>query len=269
MQPSANRFTIQMNGAVLAGDVRGQGYPVVFIHGFSGSRILWDDVWLTARGSGRHLIRYDLRGHGESGYGNERYRHSDDLAGVLDFLGLDDCDLVGASLGGAIALNFALDWPGRVRRLLLLSPGIVAWEWSGGWHSRWARIRKHAVAGRMDLARRCWRDHPLFASINDLPHAADRLATSIEYYSGVHWVKELESPALPDLDRLSSLTSDVTLISGNQDLEDFLLIGDLIEAMVPKVHRSVMWNAGHLLSLERPAETLAIIRKFLQEPRKS
>src|SRR3546814_7968339 len=103
-------------------------------------------------------IRYDLRGSGQSVASDDKpFRHASDLHALLDAMGVECCDLLGVSLGGAIALNFALDHPRRVRRLVLVSPGITAWDWSDEWRTLWAAItdaaRSVGVARAREIGR--------------------------------------------------------------------------------------------------------------------
>jgi 3-oxoadipate enol-lactonase len=101
----------------------GQGRPVVLVHGLGMTRAMWDWQWpaLTRR---FHVVRYDLLGHGESDKPRTAYslgRFADQLAVLLDGLGLERAALVGFSLGGMIVRAFALAHPERVSALAVLN----------------------------------------------------------------------------------------------------------------------------------------------------
>jgi pimeloyl-ACP methyl ester carboxylesterase len=246
------------------GEGEGEGEAVLLLHGFAGDRRLWDGFG-SELAQKRRVIRYDLRGFGESVDLDQRpFRHARDLAALLDALRIDRCALVGVSMGGAIALNFALDHPERVRRLALVSPGIVAWEWSEEWRSAWRPIVDAARAGNLAAARELWWRHPLFDTTRADPQAAAKLRESIDAYSGSHWAHgDNEEPAMPDVDRLGLLTPETLLLTGTADLTDFRLIADLIEAVSPNVRRIEYDGAGHMLHLERPETFAADMRAFL------
>jgi pimeloyl-ACP methyl ester carboxylesterase len=256
--------TVDVPGARLMLQMQGSGENVVLLHGFAGDRGLWDGFWpdLAQR---RRAIRYDLRGFGQSvALSPAPFRHSRDLAALLDALGVETCSLVGVSMGGAIALNFALEHPDRVRRLVLVSPGIVAWEWSEAWRSEWAKIVEAARDRSLDEARELWWRHPLFHTTRAIPGAAAKLRQSIEAYSGSHWAHgDNEEPAMPDVDRLGELAPETLLLTGSEDLPDFRLIADLIEAVAPNVRRIDYDGAGHMLHLERPEAFAADVTRFL------
>jgi len=256
--------TIPVPGAVLVVEAQGEGAPpLVLIHGFGDDRHIWDRL-SAALSQRRQVVRYDLRGFGDSvEHGNAPFRHSRDLLSILDTLGIPQCDLLGASMGGSVALSFALDFPARVRRLILISPGIVGWEWSPAWNDRWALITEAARKGEMASAHDLWWNHPLFETTRANPAAGECLRRSISRYSGRHWVADNEQPSLPDLDRLPALAVPTLLLTGSCDLPDFRLIADLIAGAAPDVSRFDVEGAGHLLHLERPQEVIIRIAEFL------
>ena len=160
-------LTIEGAGTGFHAQLRGSGACIVFLHGFAGDLHTWDGVWAEL-GESLPALRYDLRGFGRTPAGDDKpYSHADDLLAVVEGAGIEQADLVGVSMGGSIALNFALDHPGRVRNLVLVSPGLVAWEWSEEWLSRWRPLINLAVAGKLAEARRLWWQHPLFATTRD------------------------------------------------------------------------------------------------------
>jgi pimeloyl-ACP methyl ester carboxylesterase len=107
----------------------GTGPPLVLLHGFGSSLYTWDG-WVRQLAGTRRLIRLDLPGFGLTGpvpdgdYRAERYVRV--VAALLDRLGVDRTDIAGNSLGGRTALMFALAYPERVRKLILVDAGGFA-----------------------------------------------------------------------------------------------------------------------------------------------
>jgi len=96
---------------------------VVLIHGLAGASALWDPISQALRPYAR-VIRYDLRGHGQSASPHGRWTLSDfvaDLLCVMDRHDVQKTSLVGFSLGGLIAQRFAIDYPEKLRKLAILS----------------------------------------------------------------------------------------------------------------------------------------------------
>lgn len=262
MATSEIASSIPVPAGELRASQRGAAPRAVFIHGFSADLHTWDGVW-AALGDALPALRYDLRGFGRSrGEEGASFDHAEDLAAVLDAAEIDVADLVGVSLGGAIAVNFALDHPQRVRRLVLISPGLVAWEWSEAWRSLWRPIVERARAGAMDEARRLWWQHPLFASTR-ASAAAPQLRDTIMRYSGAQWLADHHRPRLPDVERIHRLDTPTLLLTGERDQADFRLIATLLEASAPHLTRIDHAGLGHLLHLEDPAACAVELLRFL------
>lgn len=108
-KPSAGMA--EVNGASLYYEVQGKGLPLVFISGGGVlDRRCWDDQFLVFS---KHfkVIRYDVRGIGKSSRPAGPFSHSDDLQALLKFLGVKRAHLVALSVGGAIAIDFTLEYP--------------------------------------------------------------------------------------------------------------------------------------------------------------
>jgi len=234
---------------------------VAFIHGFGGNLRTWNPIWDILPNE-RSYLRYDLRGFGESiALSDKSFRHVDDLLALLELLSIERCDLVGVSMGGSIAIHFALEYPEHVRSLSLISPGLTAWEWSDAWRALRQPIVAAAREGRMQDARALWLAHPLFETTR-MSAAAAMLAEEIAAFSGAQWVEDHEMPALPDVDRLHLLDLPILLLTGGRDFSDFRLIADLIEAAAPDVSRYDEPALGHLLHIESPAECCERLTRF-------
>jgi pimeloyl-ACP methyl ester carboxylesterase len=115
------------DGLVLAGEVSGDGAPIVLVHGLTATRRNVVQGSRHLLGRGRRLIGYDARGHGESAPAPrpDAYEYADlagDLEAVLDGVGVDRAVVAGSSMGAATAVRFALDRPERVAALVLITP---------------------------------------------------------------------------------------------------------------------------------------------------
>jgi pimeloyl-ACP methyl ester carboxylesterase len=108
---------------VLFYEVAGQGTPVVLIHGGQMDRRMWDPQFELFAKSFR-VVRYDVRGYGRSATASLPYSDVDDLAALLDDLKIPKAHLVGLSLGGRIAIDFAVVHPERVASLVAVAPGL-------------------------------------------------------------------------------------------------------------------------------------------------
>ena len=98
--------------------------PVLLIHGFSSSTLVWSRVFLRLAEEGFRVIAVDLLGHGYSGKPRRtEYTIKSQarmVTGFLDALGIARADIVGSSYGGAVAATCALDYPERIGKLIMV-----------------------------------------------------------------------------------------------------------------------------------------------------
>jgi pimeloyl-ACP methyl ester carboxylesterase len=257
----AGAFTVTVEGATLAGERSGEGLdrpgPLVLLHGMAGERQDWNRL-LAALPQAYPVLRYDLRGFGQSPSDDREYSHTDALLALLDAQGIERAPLLGLSMGGGVALNFALSHPDRVSRLILISPAMVGWEWSAEWKALWRGVCQAARDGDMALARERWWQHPMFAVVRQ-SEVADELRHAIASYHGSQWIRDSQRDELPDVDRLHTLAMPLLLLTGEHDVADIRLIADVIAAAAPDVWRIDYAGAGHMLHIERPGEVAAAI----------
>jgi pimeloyl-ACP methyl ester carboxylesterase len=254
---------IAVSGATLVGERRGtESSPLVLVHGMAGARQDWDRL-LSALPDDLSTLRYDLRGFGQSAEQTDMpYSHTDDLLALLNAEEIGQAMLVGLSMGGGVALNFALTYPERVSHLILISPALVGWEWSDEWKELWRGVTTAAREGNMALARERWWQHPMFAKVRT-SEAARELRHSIEHYHGNQWIRDPQRDERPDIDRLHTLSVPTLLLTAEHDVSDIRLIADMISAAANNVTRIDFAGAGHMLHIERPQELVKAILAFL------
>jgi pimeloyl-ACP methyl ester carboxylesterase len=116
----------QVNGINLYYETHGAGRPLILLHGGLGSGEMFGPILPTL--AERHqVIAVDLQGHGRTADIDRPIDirlMADDIAALIDHLGLDKSDLVGYSLGGGVALQTAVKYPAKVRRLVAASANI-------------------------------------------------------------------------------------------------------------------------------------------------
>jgi pimeloyl-ACP methyl ester carboxylesterase len=103
--------------------LEGNGETLLFIHGLSDNLVYWEFLAANLRNDFQ-ILRYDLRGHGDSELGRDEIimdTYVEDLHSLINDLGIDNVNLIGFSLGGAIALGFAVKYPEMVSSLVLMS----------------------------------------------------------------------------------------------------------------------------------------------------
>jgi pimeloyl-ACP methyl ester carboxylesterase len=112
-----------VNGISLYYEIHGTGEPVVLLHGGLGAIEMFGDV-LTLLAQDHQVIAVDLQAHGRTTDVDRPLRFetmADDIAALVRYLGLENADVVGYSLGGGVALRTAVQHPDVVRKLVLVS----------------------------------------------------------------------------------------------------------------------------------------------------
>jgi pimeloyl-ACP methyl ester carboxylesterase len=123
--PGAGQYA-EINGLHLYYEVHGSGRPMVLLHGGLASGEMFDPI-ITTLSEHHRVIVPDLQGHGRTADINrpiDMRLMADDVAALIDHLGLETPDLVGYSLGGGVAFWTAVKYPDRVGRLVMASANI-------------------------------------------------------------------------------------------------------------------------------------------------
>jgi lipase len=241
------------------------GPPLVALHGVRGHGGRW--AGLADELPGLRVVAPDLRGHGRSG-GEAPWtleRHAADVLATLDEQGLGRAPVLGHSFGGAVALHLALLAPERVSGLILLDPGI--------------ELRPEVAAARAAAAL----TPPDYGSPAEAvvdraqtwpPAARDLAAREVE--SHLHragdgrWRWRFSVPAV--VTAYSELARPA--VTPPPGVPTLLVVAEQHDAVHPDYpdacraalgdrFRLVVLDCGHLIPLERPADTGRLIREFL------
>ncbi len=256
-----------VNGTRLHYEVAGSGSPLVLIHGHGLDARMWDDQFVPFAAHSR-VVRYDLRGFGKSApVGESPYAHEDDLAALLDHLGIARAAILGFSSGGGVAIDFALAYPTRTRALIVVDAALGGHAWSEEWRTRWKSLRQTSRTGDMHAANELWIAHPLFAPANEQPVVAARLRQMVMDYSGWHWGNRDPQRGAdpPASERLPDIAVPTLVILGERDLPDFHSIADRIAEHIPEARTIILPGVGHMANMEAPERFNAEVLAFLAD----
>jgi pimeloyl-ACP methyl ester carboxylesterase len=250
----------------------GSGTPVLLLHGLGASIYAWRKNIARIAAAGYRVIAFDNRGFGFSdqprtGYDNAAYVHL--TVALLDSLRLSDAVLVGHSLGGAIAASVAIEYPQRVRGLILIgSAGLGAREPLLFRVARWPIVGSVAMAlrGRGVTARllRSTYADPKKVTERDVdqyyaPVARDGYGRALRAV-----LREFRFDALGE-GRLDHITCPTLVLWGELDRWVPLALGRAFAAAIPRSALVVVPQAGHSVQEEAPDEVNRLVIKFLNE----
>src|SRR6201986_3548349 len=113
-----------VNGIKVYYEVYGEGRPIVLLHGaFYTIEMNWSQL-IPELSKTRKVIAIEMQGHGHTPYSDRKLDFAtlaSDVEGVMDYLKIDSADVVGYSMGGSVAYQFAVQSPKRLRRLVIIS----------------------------------------------------------------------------------------------------------------------------------------------------
>jgi 3-oxoadipate enol-lactonase len=257
-----------VNGATLAYDDHGAGWPIIFLHAFPLNRGMWEgEIKGLLQQSGYRLVALDWRGFGESeitGDISTMELFADDVAGLMDILGMQDAILCGLSMGGYAAFAFLRKYPRRVKGLILADtrPGADTPE---------------ARANRENVARLA--ETQGTTAIADLQLPRLIAEETRQHHPGVEArIRQLIDQAMPrgiaaasrgmalradSNDLLMSINVPTLVIVGEQDALTTPAVAQEYAARIPNARLVTLPHAGHLSNLEQPEVFLQVFKDFL------
>jgi pimeloyl-ACP methyl ester carboxylesterase len=263
-------FEIEFDGALIRGEADGFGIPVVFLHSGVTDRRMWAEQLRELAEEGYHVIAYDRRGYGETETPDVPFNHLVDLEAVLDRLSVHAAIFVGSSMGGGLAIDFALEHPERTIGLVLVGTAITGAEP--------AEIPEEAAdledaldyaqeRGNLDTVNRIeahlWLDGPLSESgrVQGEPRELF-LKMNAQHLNQ----PELTEEELPDdaTDNLSAITAPTLLVVGELDLPDIVARHEDLSEELENAFAVVLEDTAHFPSLERPDLFNPILLEFLE-----
>lgn len=243
-----------------------EGAPVIALSNPLGLNLsIWDKV-VEALSPDFQIIRYDPRGHGRTSQPTKPTNHPEltgDLIAILDALNVPKLHaLVGLSMGGIVALNVALHYPERVRKIITCNcPAFSTAEQKKEWDSGVAIIKERGISSIAEEAvsrwfTTEWKENPgnqsMFKSIQDAftntaPNVFVTYSRVVDNYEYVEPAKSLKVPCL--------------LVCGAQD-STLLSMRDL-EKAIPNTRLEILDHCGHLPMIEQPESYIEILKMNL------
>ena len=262
-------------GGELAYDEDGRGEPVLFIHSAIADRRMWEDQ--SAHFSRDHrVVCFDLRGFGGSSPASGEFSYTDDIHSLLTHLRISRAFLVGCSMGGAFAIDFALAYPQMVSGLLLAAPGL-----SGGVEAPFEPDEKSAFEydeKKSEKITEAWSNGDRSEAVELLRQlwcsaltgpSLDLFRTMVEENSAEVFENQsmkLATNPPPAYVRLGEIRMPTTILIGDQDNPSSPVFARRIARGIPRARLVNVPGADHLVNLSTPkafdVELTAALRKL-------
>jgi len=255
-------------------EIAGQGQPIVMIHAGVADSRQWNNEFkhFTA---GYRVMRYDMRGFGKSEPVEGDFSHLQDLTALLDTLQINQPAIImGCSMGGSLALDFALTQPSTVCALILLGavPGGLHLDEATPAKLVQAEAAYHANEGNLDmlaeLSTQVW-----FDGMGREPAQVDPAMRSLAYemartslaHDAKRLGKRLPDSTIPAVQHLSEMAVPALIIVGEHDTPFLLAAADFMQKELPSAQKVIMDGAAHLANMDHPHELRRIVSAFLKQ----
>ncbi len=258
----------ESDGAKIYFESAGTGAAIAFIHAGVADCRMWDPQFeLFARKF--RVIRYDLRGFGKSEMPDGLYANRRDLRNLLQHLGVEKAALVACSMGGATAIDFALESPERVTAIVPVGAGVSGWnQWSDAMIRHFGEFMRLAKNGDLERARemdaKLWLDGPSRDPSRINPSYRERARQlhkdNFSLTRLLHPEEEIKPPALG---RLGEVKAPTLVMVGDSDAPEVIAVADRLAADISGAKRVTIRDAAHLPNLEHPDEFNGIVMEFL------
>jgi len=244
----------------------GEGEAVLLIHGHTLDHRVWNEMSPELVGEGLRVIRPDLRGHGGSARPESGYHLSDhaaDMEALLDAVGVRTAAIVGFSLGGGIALELALERPGRVGALVLVAPVMPDRPFEPAFMDNLKQVARSARGEGIEAAMLGpWLQSPLLAASLERPGVREQVTEMVRDFPGAEYLAARRDAVARDWtvpDRLGELRCPAHVVVGARELPGFTAFADEAWNGIPGAAKTVVDDAGHLLPLEAPEALVEVI----------
>jgi 3-oxoadipate enol-lactonase len=258
---------LTLNGARIHYEREGSGLPVIFLHaGLADSRMWASQADFFARDF--DVIRPDTRGYGASELPVGSWSAIEDLLAMMDALHLKPAHLVGCSMGGGIAIDFALEHPERISKLVLVGTAIGGYEFTPEdmrvFEKASAAQKAHDYEALNDAMLELFLDGPhrrpgyVAKEIRELVHDMNERAVRVDLERS----PEMEADP-PAIGRLADITAPTLVVVGDVDVSTVLGNADRLAAEIPNARKAVIHDAAHLPNMEHPEKFNRLVRDFL------
>jgi 3-oxoadipate enol-lactonase len=259
---------VQLNGARIHFRRSGAGFPVVFIHAGVADSRMWEPQ-ATELGNHFDVITPDMRGFGESELPAQPWSPTADILALMDTLGLRQAPhLIGCSIGGRTVIDFALEHPDRVSKLVLVGAGMSGQPFDDENEHLYAEVAAADKAKDLVALNEAQMNLWLVGPGRTPAQVDKRLRDLFLDMNGRSLQNDFESAPMQMLDppafgRLEEITAPTLVIVGDHDLPEIQKTADLLVSRIRGARKAVIHDAAHLPNLEHPEKFNRLVLDFL------
>lgn len=260
MKPSESGYA-PVNGIKVYYEVYGEGRPIVLLHGaFMTIAGNWGEL-IPELSKTRKVIAIEFQGHGHTPFSNRKLSDTtfaSDVLGVMDYLKIDSADVLGYSMGGSVAYEFAIQNPERLRKLVIISSTYKSTGWLPEVNEAFKAFK------------------PEFFDNSPMKAAYDAVAPDTTKWT--NFIEQMIAFARTPFDlgdsNISKIVAPVLIISGDNDgldkielMKTYKLLGGGVTAdmaPMPKSQLAIIPSQGHVSLMMQTKTILSYVENFLK-----
>jgi len=251
-----------VNDAEMSFETCGAGQKtVVLLHDGIVNATVFDAVW-PALCKQYRMVRYDRRGYGKTPAATAAYSPVEDLAALLKHLGIARASFVGASAAGGIVIDFALQFPEAVDKLVLVGPAVSGFPISEQFITDVKPLAEAMVTGETDTAIALILSSHITAKENTAARA--KLRAILNANPQDVRARRFQRNAKDSMSRVGELRAPTLIMIGDGDHAQNMAQAEALKSAVPGLRLERVPHAGHLPYLEQPKIFLRVVNAFLK-----
>lgn len=264
---------ISVRGVDYFVEICGEGEPIVLLHGFTGDCSTWDEIQKDL--INYQLIKVDILGHGQTDSPIEANRYQmeevvEDLRKLLEQLQINQAHVLGYSMGGRLALSYAITYPNMVLSLILesSSPGLKLEQEKKDRIKSDEKLASFILNEGMKAFIDYWENIPLFQTQFSLPNETRAQIRKQRLQNNpiglANSLRGMGTGSQPSWwDKLHALKVPVFIICGELDLK-FCRISQDMDHHLLNSHVYIVPKAGHAVHVEQSRIFGTIVSEFIQ-----
>jgi pimeloyl-ACP methyl ester carboxylesterase len=259
----------EINGVRMHYDVQGEGPPLVLLHEGIADLRMFDDQ-MPAFAPHFRVVRYDVRGFGQTPDPPGDYTEHGDLRALLEYFSVERAHVLGMSRSGRLAIDFAITYPEMVDKLVLVAPAMSGFDYPADPASDELDERADAARASGDFELAAQTEAQLWAygpgrTADDVDRGfRERIVQLIRETVAIEPGEgEGHAAEPPAAGRLGEITARALVIIGEHDVKPLFAVVEALERGVPGIRRVDMRGTAHVPNMEKPDEFNRIVLDFL------
>ena len=268
MMDSENSGYIQIDSSKIYYESYGHGEPIILIHAGVTDMRMWD-FQINDLSKKFTVVRFDQRGFGKSSIPKQKYNPILDIITLMDSCEIDKAHIIGISLGALQAIDLAIEYPERVKTLIISGASLPDWQLPKDVLAKHIEFTRYVMENGPDSAVKRMLIDPYWSqSIPDNKYKKSRelfeniLIDNKKSFT-VNW--QLRELPIDLVDRIENIDCTVLMFKPENEMSSIVPIADTLAKKIPNIKIVEIADASHLLNMEKPDEFNMTIIEFIRD----